>query len=109
MGGRRLLIKPLDHRPDAEAEMRWMSGFGEHFLWTEYTLYRSVLDDVRVFHEVHLPEELAGLYLHCSNVWYTHQLPWKAEEAYRNSTCLFSVVQSSTGATPSSILRQIRS
>lgn len=43
--------------------------------------------------------------LHCYNVWYVAQLPWPAEEASRAANCMFSVVQSSTGVSPGTILR----
>jgi hypothetical protein len=68
-----------------------------------------------VFGELHVSEEdaaaalrdLAGespRLLHCYNVWYAAQLPWPAEEASRAANCMFSVVQSSTGVSPGSIL-----
>jgi hypothetical protein len=39
--------------------------------------------------------------LHCYDVWFASQLPWKAEKIrMAGSNCLFSVVQSSTGVDP---------
>ena len=43
--------------------------------------------------------------LHCFNVWFAEQLPWQAEDAFRSS-CMFSVVQSTSGVPASSVLRQ---
>lgn len=43
--------------------------------------------------------------LHCFDVWYPSQLPWQAYNALSDSCdCLFSVVQSSSGADPNDLL-----
>jgi hypothetical protein len=60
----------------------------------------------QVFDELHFPESPA-CYLHCHNVWFQHQLPWRDSDAQQNQSCLFSVVQSSSGASPSEILKQV--
>ena len=44
--------------------------------------------------------------LHCNDVWFESDLPWRPEEGTNNeSNCLFSVVQSTSGASPSVILK----
>lgn len=58
----------------------------------------------QVFDELHVSEEEAGVRLHCHNVWFAGHLPWPAEEASRAADCLFSVVQSTTGVSPSAVL-----
>ena len=108
------------HLSDTEAEIAWLLSFGkpsaackalEHTvnvtIWSEYTLYRLVLDKFNVFQELHEPQQEDELMLHCHDVWFAGQLPWDATAAY-NSNCLFSVVQSSTGVSPSKIWSQLQ-
>jgi hypothetical protein len=59
---------------------------------------------VKVFDELHISEEEAGVRLHCYNVWYASQLPWLAEEASKTEDCVFSVVQSTSGVSPGAVL-----
>eukprot|EP01039_Chlorochromonas_danica_P009552 gene9552-10557_t len=83
-----------------EWEGLWLRSFGRETIWTEYSLYRLALDHLHVFPHLHLTEEEAGVYLSCEEVWYAHDLPWKAEQAYGNTSCLFSLVQSSSAVDP---------
>eukprot|EP01041_Mallomonas_annulata_P009798 gene9798-20386_t len=93
--------------------------------WSEYTLYRLVLDLHELFDTLHFPEHVAdtdpsappfdtpvrahtsSVRLHCHDIWFAAQLPWNASAA-RDPTCpcLFSVVQSSTGVSTGSLLSQ---
>ena len=83
--------------------------------------YTVLLYMIQVFDELHISEEDAavllesqsketvtptsiGWKLHCYNVWYSTQLPWNAELVKEATNCAFSVIQSSTGVSPSSIL-----
>lgn len=96
----------LDNFNQEEIERIWVVSLGiNDIVWTEYTMYRTVLTNYRVFDQLHIREEEAGLFLHCNNVWYAHELPWKAQEAFANESCLFSVVQSTTGVAPVKVLR----
>lgn len=61
---------------------------------------------LQLFDLLHLDEVQMGVKLHCHNVWYAHQLPWPAEEALSDQSCIFSVVQSSTGVSPGALFRQ---
>jgi hypothetical protein len=68
---------------------------------------------IQIFNRLHFKEKSAvgavgnnTTVLHCNNVWYQDQLPWQAAEAAAAHNCLFSVVQSSTGVSPSVVLKQ---
>jgi len=107
-------------------EMLWIRSFGQStnemddcigfasvdnnnvILWSEYTLYRLVLDRWIFFNELQISEshEHNGAKLHCHDVWFKDQLAWNAEEAIK-SGCLFSVIQPSTGVNPSHIRAQL--
>jgi hypothetical protein len=94
----------------------WLMCFGrDGCMWSEYTLYRIVLDHVELFDDIHVPEDPQQSLLHCGNVWYQSQLPWRPAEAlaslqssYPGSRCLFSVVQSTSTASAQVLLRQLR-
>jgi hypothetical protein len=58
-----------------------------------------------VFEDYHVREQERQVYLHCSNIWYKGELPWKHRSAFANSSCLFSVVQSTTGVSPGQVLK----
>ncbi len=45
--------------------------------------------------------------LHCGDVWYAEQLPWVLSQQTRDE-CWFSVVQSSTGVSPGSVLKELK-
>lgn len=79
---------------------------------------------LQVFDELHIREEDALVHtadadagasnaqllepsteLHCHNVWFASQLPWRADLAAEAKHCLFSVIQSTTGVSPSSVLK----
>jgi hypothetical protein len=95
---------------------KWISLLGyppQGYLWSEYTLYRLALAKNQVFHQLHVSEEMSShpgpqMFLHCENVWFMHQLPWNAQRAYANTSCLFSVVQSTLNVPASDILRLMR-
>ncbi len=109
---------PLDQ---GRAELSWIESLGTPsplctgttaqlqpnaiVIWSEYTLYRLALDNLKIFPYLHVPQ--ITLSLHCHDVWYAESLPWDAAAALRDS-CLFSVVQSSTGISPSKVLAQLR-
>lgn len=104
-----LVYAPADHIPVSELhiiEAYWLESLGQPAVWSEYTLYRSVLDVYKVFEEVHIREESHGIFLHCHNVWFVEQLPWSSDLAFRNTSCLFSVVQSTTGIASNILLQQ---
>lgn len=66
---------------------------------------------MKLFDELHIRENTHSstnnpTRLHCYNVWYPEQLPWLAEQAVRDTQCLFSVIQSSTGVSPRLIYEQ---
>lgn len=77
-------------------------------VWSEYTLYRLALSSVGLFSLLHVPEGSADslvppLRLHCYDVWFPQDLPWKHEEIWNLKKqnmlqCIFSVVQSSSNA-----------
>jgi hypothetical protein len=104
----------------------WLESLGvDGQLWTEYTLYRISLEVfqvrkhflilcsshiqfiwlLQVFPHLHTPET-PQCYLHCQNVWFREHLPWNYRKAMTNQSCLFSVVQSNTGASPGTLLNQ---
>ena len=86
----------------------WITSLGRNgVLWSEYTLYRTVLDYYHLFDELHFEAE-GGSNIHCFDVWYAYQLPWDVTSAKR-SRCLFSVVQSSTGLSASTLHAQLQS
>lgn len=106
---------------------------GQTVLWSEYTLYRLVLGQKGIFHALHSPalppaqaesnaiaaaaaasgslpsskidESISSPpTLHCFDVWFEGDLPWKASLAlHSRSRCLFSVIQSSSNANPADI------
>ena len=44
--------------------------------------------------------------LHCYDIWYFEDLPWKIQDAM-NSNCLTSVVQSSSGASVNGLYSEL--
>eukprot|EP01036_Dinobryon_divergens_P027144 gene27144-35868_t len=86
----------------------WIDGFGhDGVVWSEYTLYRVVLDYFQVFHELHVEQsapEIENPYLlHCADIWFSDAPAWDPTLAIQNG-CLFSVVQSTAALRASSIL-----
>ena len=71
----------------------WLRSYGEapYLGWSEYTLYRLLLDHVGLFDTLHAPQRPEAQ-LHCYDVWTAEALPWDALSALR-SGCLFSVLQ----------------
>jgi hypothetical protein len=90
---------------DETYEDAWLSSFGVKLGWSEYTLYRLALDHTEIFHVYHTVQKPLTP-LHCYDVWYTAQLPWKAHDALR-SGCLFSVVQSTVSGLQPITLRNM--
>ena len=68
--------------------------------WSEYTLYRLALDKHGLFDELHAAPAAPIL---CNAVWFQNQLPWDLPAALRNSTCIFSLVQSTADLPPSAV------
>eukprot|EP01034_Spumella_vulgaris_P027068 gene27068-33738_t len=110
---------PLPLSNDASfssAESRWLDGFGrDGVLWSEYTLYRLVLEHYEVFDGLHVDQQSLSAVegrnqrrrlLHCGDVWYEAQLPWVLSQETRDA-CWFSVVQSSTGVGPGDVLKEL--
>lgn len=90
------------------ATFKWLSSFGNNEnLWSEYALYRVILNYYNLFDKLHYYDEFLSVKLHCNDIdiWYDNQLPWKYELYYNVSTrkCLFAVVQSSTSINPSEL------
>lgn len=96
--GSLLVVDALQRRYGPGFKQKWLGEFGtvSGTGWSEYTLYRLTLDHEGIFNILHTPEDVSPK-LHCHDVWYEDQLPWDARAAAA-SGCLFSVVQSSTGA-----------
>lgn len=94
----------------------WILSLGNPpygLLWSEYTLYRLTLAKYHVFHNLHIDEietlgSISPIYLHCNNVWYADQWPWDANSAYANTSCLFSVVQSTSDVPVSKVFSLMR-
>ena len=85
-------------------ESYWVQGFGVNGnLWSEYTIYRLVLDHYNIFTHLHVPE-FDQLHLHCHDVWFVAYLPWNRTRAKESDSCLFSVVQSTVGADVEALL-----
>jgi len=94
-------------------------GGGAMTVWTEYTLYRLALDSVGLFAALHTPSSFSSSsspssleLLHCFDVWFSADLPWKAQEARAllqssRLPCLFSVVQSTSGANVGELMEQV--
>jgi hypothetical protein len=93
-------------QPDYEAF--WLQSFGvDGQLWSEYTIYRLVLDHYGLFRKLHVPE-FRRYHLHCHDVWFAEDLQWNRTSAELSDYCLFSVVQSSTGADVDHLLQKTR-
>lgn len=116
----------------------WLLSFGVTAVWSEYTLYRLVLDEYRViamcmtsscyynskhecrhdifcsyyffqiFDYLHIREGVDNnKRLQCNPVWFPSDLPWRPEEAYSNESCIFSLVQSTSNASPSYVFGEV--
>lgn len=84
----------------------WVGSLGRNgIIWSEYTLYRIVLDHYHMFNYLHYQSNKN--YLHCFDVWYDFDFPWDSIGAMR-SGCLFSVIQSSTGVDVTTLQSQFR-
>ena len=94
-----------------EYETIWLKSLSMGQLWSEYTMYRIVLDQFHLFELLHFPQQnqpTNSFNLHCFDVWYVEELPWKSEQA-ASTNCLSSVVQSSTRVSASILLAQFES
>ena len=92
--GASLVLSDINNRNNsAEAETHWLTCFGKDCVWSEYTLYRLVLDKYDLFHRFHIRDDSLPLYCNC--IWEASDLPFDASAAL-SSNCLFSVVQSTS-------------
>jgi Family of unknown function (DUF6492) len=103
-------VGPNPHHSRSRNLVMWLRCFGKAGqLWSEYTLYALALEYYDLLTHFHVPEKMIGddrqkgVRLHCEDVWYAPQLPWRASYAL-NLNCLTSVVQSSTRVHPSKLL-----
>mmetsp|Transcript_37423 Transcript_37423/g.48148 ORF Transcript_37423/g.48148 Transcript_37423/m.48148 type:complete len:443 (+) Transcript_37423:54-1382(+) len=86
----------------------WLSAWGKEIWWSEYTLYRLALDDVGLFRHLHDAFNPHYRPLTCFNIWFDGELPWDANSAFQgDGSCLFSVLQSTSGLAPGTISHQI--
>jgi hypothetical protein len=86
---------------------------------SEYTTYKLALDAYGVWDTLH--ERFDDVQVTCWNVWWEGDLPWKAEEVFKqqkvceeereggrdSKRCLFSVVQSTSGVRWEEIEKQM--
>ena len=90
-------------------------GVGGVVVWTEYTLYRLALDSVGgLFSALHLSSSSSSNLpqLHCLDVWFAADLPWRWLEARAllqsdRLPCIFSVVQSTSGANAGALMEHV--
>jgi hypothetical protein len=106
----------------------WISSFGlRNVIWSEYTLYRLLLDfyhvlspfphllphllsslTSQIFDTLHFPSSGDSPQLHCCDIWFPMDIPQWSHENSRSRSCLFNVLQSSSGIRPRSILEAIQ-
>jgi hypothetical protein len=92
--GATLVLSEISQRyGGVDAEKSWLTCFGKDCVWSEYTLYRVVLDKYNLFHQFHTRDDSLPLYCNC--IWDSSDLPFNASAAME-SDCLFSVVQSTS-------------
>ena len=105
--GGALVVDTLERLYGTDFEQHWLGDFGsaEGTGWSEYTLYRLVLDASGLFDALHVPQNTSGR-LHCGDVWFHHQLPWRPADALEQG-CVFSVVQSSAGGEVEVLFRDL--
>ena len=82
----------------------WLGGWSDGAIWSEYTLYRLALDERRLFAHLHAEPRVPTL---CAAVWFAAQLPWDAAAAFDDPSCVFSLIQSTTGLPPSTVARLV--
>mmetsp|Transcript_26119 Transcript_26119/g.80368 ORF Transcript_26119/g.80368 Transcript_26119/m.80368 type:complete len:105 (-) Transcript_26119:286-600(-) len=68
--------------------------------WSEYSLYRLALDAHGLFAKLHA---LPTSNVLCRAIWFKGQLPWDSVTAFQDPSCVFSLVQSTTGISPSAV------
>ena len=92
--GASLVLSDINNRNNSsESETHWLTCFGKGCVWSEYTLYRLVLDKYDLFHQFHIRDDSSPLYCHC--IWESSDLPFDVRAAL-SSDCIFSVVQSTS-------------
>lgn len=85
---------------DKDWQNVWLESWSSTW-WSEYSLYRLVLDVRGLFAELHaLPPN--GIL--CNAVWIASQLPWESTTAFRTPHCIFSLVQSTIRIRPSALM-----
>lgn len=89
---------------DDDWQQRWLGSWSNGTWWSEYTLYRLALDIRGLFDNIHVASESETF---CNPVWYHGDLPWDAVGAFRNTKCVFSLVQSTTQLAPSLVAASI--
>ena len=83
------------------------------WFWSEYTLYKIVIDYYRLTSLLHIEDSLTSYDMSGNNVWWEQDLPWKLSNApeppdeIHQKPHLFSVVQSSSGALLSDIISEL--
>jgi hypothetical protein len=101
------ILSLYDGTSDDEAIGYWILSFGrDGVIWSEYTVYRVMLDHYHLFSGLHYPSMRNKL--HCFDVWYVFDFPWDGFAAV-HSGCLFSVIQSSTGVSAETLHSEFRS
>ena len=93
----------------------WLSTWANTW-WSEYSLYRIALDHSKTFDKLYDRERahfsVTGTSLSCGNVWFGNEV-WTPSEVFEDETCnenvhcLFSVIQSTSGASPKLIADNI--
>ena len=101
----RFLDFPFDTKSVFVTKLLSLYGVAPQLRWTEYTIYRLVLDRLNLFDLLHTPE-LNESKLHCNDVWDSNQLPWDYNAALQ-SRCVFSVIQS-TAVSGAAAIMQLR-
>lgn len=101
----RFLDFPFDAKSVFVTKLLSLYGVAPQLRWTEYTIYRLVLDRLNLFDLLHTPE-LNESKLHCNDVWNSNQLPWDYNAAIQ-SRCVFSVIQS-TAVSGAAAIMQLR-
>ena len=56
--------------------------------WSEYTLYRILLDSVGIFDHVHQTRDESAPLI-CNNVCFESELPWDAEKSFSGAPLMY--------------------
>jgi len=109
----------LDEVSMAGKQFDWIADWSESW-WSEYTLYRTVLDYTKTFDKLYDNERILfasenGASLSCGNIWFAGDV-WvpkcvfektEGQTCDKNANCVFSVIQSTSGASPRLIAQNI--